>query len=81
MPPTGGGALCICPDIASFAEAGGDRTRILAVAGVGSSALGTAAFARNVADAFGEPVAGLVSGYGMADLLALRRDQGGALLH
>ena len=39
------------------------------MAGVGSSALGAAAFARNVADAFGLPVAAVVSGYGLADLL------------
>lgn len=42
----------------------------IAVAGVGSSLLGTAALARNVADALGAPVAGIVSGYGMADLVA-----------
>lgn len=42
----------------------------IAVAGVGSSLLGTAALARNVADALGAPVAGIVSGYGMADLMA-----------
>lgn len=70
VPPSGGGSLRVCPDIEAFAAGGGTRTRILAVAGVGSSALGTAAFARNVADAFGEPVAALVSGYGLADMLA-----------
>jgi len=69
VPPSGAGALTMCPHIEDFARAGGERLRILAVAGVGSSALGTAAFARNVADAFGEPVAALVSGYGLADLL------------
>lgn len=69
VPPSGDGALRICPDIEDFATNGGIHTRILAVAGVGSSALGTAAFARNVADAFGEPVAALVSGYGLADML------------
>jgi hypothetical protein len=69
VPPSGAGSLRICPHIDDFAKAGGTDTRILAVAGVGSSALGTAAFARNVADAFGEPVAALVSGYGLADLL------------
>ena len=69
VPPSGDGSLRICPDIEAFARNGGIQTRILAVAGVGSSALGTAAFARNVADAFGEPVAGLVSGYGLADML------------
>ena len=70
VPPSGAGALSIWPTVDTFAANGGAGARILAVAGVGSSALGTAAFARNVADAFGEPVAGLVSGYGMADLLA-----------
>lgn len=70
VPPSGSGTLRVCPGIDDFAACGGTRTRILAVAGVGSSALGTAAFARNVADAFGEPVAALVSGYGLADMLA-----------
>jgi hypothetical protein len=41
----------------------------LAVAGVGSSSLGTAALARNVADAIQKPVLGMVSGFGIADLL------------
>ena len=41
----------------------------LAVAGVGSSALGAAAFARNIADALDAPVAAVVSGYGLADVL------------
>ena len=42
----------------------------LVVAGVGSSALGSAAFARNVADAAGAPVLAVVSGcYGLADLV------------
>jgi hypothetical protein len=40
------------------------------VAGVGSSALGTAALARNVANHLGRPVAGIVSGAGVADVLA-----------
>lgn len=42
----------------------------IAVAGVGSSVLGTAALARNVADAIDAPVAGIVSGYGVSDLMA-----------
>lgn len=69
VPPSGAGMLRMCLDIDDFAKEGGAGMRILAVAGVGSSALGTAAFARNVADAFGEPVAAVVSGYGLADLL------------
>lgn len=40
----------------------------IVVAGVGSSALGTAALARNVADYLDRPVAGIVSGYGLADM-------------
>lgn len=45
------------------------KFRALAVAGVGSSALGAAAFARNIADAIHGPVLAVVSGYGLADLL------------
>jgi hypothetical protein len=45
-------------------------TQVVAIAGVGSSALGTAALAANVADAIGRPVAGIVSGYGLADVVA-----------
>lgn len=40
----------------------------LTVAGVGSSAVGAAALARNVADALDAPVLGVVSGLGLADL-------------
>ncbi|MEM6747359.1 MAG: hypothetical protein AAF608_08060 [Pseudomonadota bacterium] len=47
-----------------------DIPRHLAVAGVGSSVVGTAAFARNVAEAVAAPVAAVVSGYGMRDLLS-----------
>lgn len=48
----------------------GHEVEGIAVAGVGSSVLGTAALARNVADAVGGPVAGIVSGYGVTDLMA-----------
>lgn len=41
----------------------------IVVAGVGSSAIGTAALARDVADHLRRPVAGIVSGFGMADAL------------
>ena len=41
----------------------------VAIAGVGSSALGTAALAANVADALDRRVIGIVSGYGLADAL------------
>lgn len=67
--PPSRGQLELCTTVDEFAGAGGERIRILAVAGVGSSALGAAAFARNVADAFGTTVAAVVSGYGLADLL------------
>jgi hypothetical protein len=40
------------------------------VAGVGSSAVGTAALARNVADYLDRPVEGVVSGFGISDALA-----------
>ena len=46
----------------------GDRIEMLAVAGVGSSVLGTAALARNVADHYEQDVAGIVTGYGLADI-------------
>lgn len=68
VPPTGQGELSLCPTLEDYL-AHGEAVKTLAVAGVGSSALGTAAFARNVADATGTPVAGVVSGYGMADLM------------
>lgn len=42
----------------------------IVVAGVGSSAVGTAALARNVADHTGKSVAGIVSGFGVADIVA-----------
>jgi len=41
--------------------------RTLSVTGVGSSALGSVAFAWNVSTALGEPVAAIVPGYGVAD--------------
>jgi hypothetical protein len=67
--PSSGGSLHLCQDIEEFADQGGKEIRALAVAGVGSSALGSAAFARNVADAFDAPVAAVVSGYGLSDLM------------
>jgi hypothetical protein len=68
VPPTGAGQLEVCASIDDFAGAYASKVHALAVAGVGSSALGAAAFARNVADALQEPVAAVVSGYGLADL-------------
>lgn len=69
VPPSDGPELTVCPDLDAFFAAGGAAIDAIAVAGVGSSALGTAAFARNVADAIGRPVVAVVSGYGLADLV------------
>lgn len=41
----------------------------IAIAGVGSSDLGTAALARNIANYLNKPVAGIISGFGMSDML------------
>lgn len=48
---------------------GSSHVDAVVVPGVGSSALGTAALARNAADYLDRPVAGIVSGYGMADVI------------
>jgi len=47
-----------------------DAVTTVVVAGVGSSAVGTAALARDVADHLGTPVAGIVSGLGLADVVS-----------
>ncbi|MGH6826815.1 hypothetical protein [Methyloceanibacter sp.] len=52
-----------------FMNKEGRTIRAIAVAGVGSSALGTAALARNVADALDTDVAGIVTGYGLSDVM------------
>ncbi len=71
VPPTGQGSLTLCAGRDALVQAGqaAGPVRGLAVAGVGSSALGSAAFARNVADALGAPVAAVVSGYGLGDFV------------
>jgi len=68
VPPTGQGTLTLCTTAEDFAAKGGAQIQVMAVAGVGGSALGSAAFARNVADALGRPVAAVVSGYGLTDI-------------
>lgn len=70
VPPTSAGSLKRCATVEEFLAAGGAAVRTLVVAGVGSSALGSAALARNVADAMQAPVAAVVSGYGLADVAA-----------
>ncbi|MEF0938660.1 hypothetical protein [Rhizobium sp. BR 362] len=69
VPPSGGGAIILCETLEECALRGGGDARALAVAGIGGSALGAAAFARNVADAIDTPVAVVVSGYGLADIV------------
>jgi hypothetical protein len=69
VPPSGLGTLTLCETIDEFVLRGGGDARALAVAGIGGSALGAAAFARNVADALDAPVAVVVSGYGIADVI------------
>ncbi len=52
-----------------FMTAEGDRIGAIAVAGGGSSVLGTASLARSVADVTGCDVAGIVTGFGAAELV------------
>ncbi|MDR6951487.1 hypothetical protein J2X65_000835 [Ancylobacter sp. 3268] len=69
VPPSGMGEVSLWPTLDALAAAGGTTATSLCIAGVGSSALGSAAFARNVADATGKPALAVVSGYGMSDLI------------
>lgn len=78
VPPSGKGTLTLCRSIGEFVRLGAQNVHTLVVAGVGSSALGSAALARNVADAIDAPVAAVVSGYGLADIVA--EASGGFLL-
>lgn len=50
-----------------FLNKEGHLVDAIAVAGVGSSVVGTAALARSVADTYGCEVAGIVTGYGLGD--------------
>lgn len=69
VPPTGHGMLTLCDSVEEYRLRGGKDVHAMAVAGIGGSAIGAAAFARNVADALGQPVAAVVSGYGLGDLV------------
>jgi hypothetical protein len=69
VPPTGHGMLTLCDSVEEYRLRGGKNVHAMAVAGIGGSAIGAAAFARNVADALGQPVAAVVSGYGLGDLV------------
>lgn len=57
-------------DHAEMVKAQGRMVQRFAIAGVGSSDLGAAAFARTLANHYGEPVGAIVAGYGVADLMA-----------
>ena len=70
VPPSDSGSLRRFASIDEFAKFDGLKSCTLVVAGVGSSALGSAALARNVADAIQAPVVAVVSGYGLADVAA-----------
>jgi len=59
----------------SWVKAHGRTLKTASVTGVGSSALGSAAFAWNVSTALDEPVAAIVPGYGVAD--AIQQGLGG----
>jgi hypothetical protein len=70
VPPSGQGMLTLCDSVDEYVLRGGRDVHVMAVAGVGGSATGAAAFARNVADAVNAPVAAVVSGYGLGDILS-----------
>ena len=57
-------------DLAALGAAPGDRPTRFSVSGIGSSDLGAAALARNLADHYREPVGAVVAGYGVADMVA-----------
>ncbi|WP_051558987.1 hypothetical protein [Allorhizobium undicola] len=69
VPPAGQGMLTICESVDEYVLRGGRQVRALTIAGIGGSAIGAAAFARNVANAVGGPVAAVVSGYGLGDVM------------
>lgn len=69
VPPSGKGSVKAFSEMQEFLDAGGGKAKALAVAGVGSSAIGSAAFAREIANALGGPVAAVVSGYGLSDVM------------
>lgn len=71
VPPHGGGALAAFTPLEFIdAQRAVLRADCVVVPGVGSSALGAAALARDVANHLQRPVAAIVAGFGMADLLS-----------
>ena len=70
MPPASSGQdYASYPIVTAFLKSKHKAVSRFIIAGVGSSDLGAAALARNVADFFGEDVGAIVAGYGVADLL------------
>ncbi|WP_317932921.1 hypothetical protein [Halioxenophilus sp. WMMB6] len=69
-PGASGRAIQHRQSAAEFLAKDSKAVSALVVAGVGSSVLGTAALARNVANAYQIDVAGIVSGHGYLDLLS-----------
>ena len=70
VPPTGAGMLTLCDSVEEFRLRGGREVRAMAVAGIGGSAIGAAAFHGFVAPASQVPligasgaIAGVVSAY------------------
>lgn len=71
VPPAASGRpISHYPNVRDFLNEHHLSVRAVVVAGVGSSVLGTAALARNVANVYDIDVAGIVSGYGASDMLA-----------
>src|SRR5215217_712498 len=69
VPPSGTGRkLRYYKQTQQFLDKESQDIRAIVVAGVGSSAYGTAALARDVADTYDFDVAGIVAGYGGLDL-------------
>ena len=55
------------PDFLDWHRAATQAPTVVTLTGVGSSALGSAAFAWDVAEALAQPVIAIVPGYGVAD--------------
>ncbi len=68
VPPSGQGLLHLLDTVDEFFDYRGARATALVVASPGCSALGAAAFARNVADATGETVAAVLPRYDAGDV-------------
>lgn len=70
VPPRDSVPLRVFDSLTAFINGRGIEAKALVLAGVGSSALGAAALARNVADAIGAPAVAVVCGDGMRDIVS-----------